>query len=94
MVGCSNMPTSYTNITKPSGTGYTNLNPIGKQQYDQSDVAYDASDVFYDGISASQYTTVAKPTISDGLWYSWISPWELALPWQAGVSPYTRIQKP
>jgi hypothetical protein len=53
---------AYTKISKPSGTSYTNINAIGKQQYDQSDITYDDSSVFYDGINTSQYTNVNKPT--------------------------------
>lgn len=53
---------TYTNITKPSSTSYTNLNAAGKQQYDQSDITYDDSSVFYDGINASQYTNLSKPS--------------------------------
>jgi hypothetical protein len=54
--------TIYTNITKPSGTSYTNTNTIGKQQYDQNDLQYDDSNTFYDGVNQSQYTTITKPT--------------------------------
>lgn len=53
--------TTYINITKPTGTGYTNLNSIGKQQYDQADIIYDDPNVFYDGTNFSLYTNVAKP---------------------------------
>lgn len=54
--------TIYTNIPKPTGTGYTNLNPIGKQQYDQADVFYDDPSVFYDGVNINMYTNVNKPS--------------------------------
>jgi len=54
--------TTYTNITKPTGTSYTNLNSIGKEQYDQATITYDDSSTFYDGTNPSQYTTVSKPT--------------------------------
>lgn len=53
--------TVYTNIAKPSVTGYTNQNAIGKQQYDQSDITYDDANVFYDGVNQSLYTNVSKP---------------------------------
>ena len=55
------MPTTYTNITKPSGTSYTNINPVGKQQYDEV-IDYDDSNTNYDGTDANLYTNVAKPS--------------------------------
>ncbi len=54
--------TTYTNLTKPSGTSYANQNGQGREQYDQSDIAYDASNVFYDGTNPSQYSNVSKPS--------------------------------
>lgn len=54
--------TTYTNITKPTGTAYANINSQGKEQYDQSDITYDDANVFYDGVNQSQYTPVAKPS--------------------------------
>lgn len=54
--------TTYTNITKPTGTTYTNTNTIGKQQYDQTDITYDDATVFYDGTNEAQYTNITKPT--------------------------------
>jgi len=54
--------TTYTKITKPSGTSYTNTNAVGKQQYDQIDITYDDANVFYDGVNESQYTTISKPS--------------------------------
>lgn len=54
--------TTYTNVNKPSGTSYTNLNPIGKEQYDQASLTYDDSSTFYDGVNANLYTNVSKPS--------------------------------
>lgn len=54
--------TTYTDITKPSGTSYTNLNPVGKEQYDQPSIAYDDSTIFYDGTNQSQWTDLNKPS--------------------------------
>lgn len=54
--------TTYTNITKPSGTSYTNQNTQGKEQYDQTDIMYDDSSIFYDGINNSLYTGITKPS--------------------------------
>ena len=56
------MPTTYTNISKPSGTSYTSQNPTGKEQYDQTDIEYDDADIFYDGVNESLYTNIAKPS--------------------------------
>ena len=55
------MTTTYTNISKPSGTSYTNQNTVGKEQYDQ-DLAYDDTSTFYDGINQSLYTNISKPS--------------------------------
>lgn len=54
--------TVYTNIPKPSGTTYTNTNPIGKQQYDEPSLSYDDSTTFYDGTNNSLYTNINKPS--------------------------------
>lgn len=54
--------TIYTNINKPSNTSYTNLNTIGKQQYDQADITYDSSTIFYDGINPNEWTDITSPS--------------------------------
>jgi len=84
--------TTYTNITKPSGTSYTNLNPVGKQQYDDSNLAYDDSSSFYDGTDADLYTK-SQHTFK-GLWNPWVFPWLLDLPWQINATSYTNVTKP
>ena len=53
--------TNYTNIAKPSSTAYTNVNPSGKTQYDQSDILYDDPLMFYDGVDEGAYTNISKP---------------------------------
>lgn len=53
--------TVYTNIPKPSGTAYTNVNLVGREQYDDPNVMYDDPNVFFDGTNNSQYTKVSKP---------------------------------
>ena len=53
------MPTTYTKITKASGTIYTPVNPLGKEQYDQASIQYDDSITNYDGTPAT-YTKVTK----------------------------------
>ncbi len=52
----------YTNVPKPGAQTYTNLNPMGKEQYDQADLIYDSSTTYYDGFNPSQYTNVSKPS--------------------------------
>ena len=54
--------TTYTNITKPSGTSYTQENAQGKEQYDQASIEYDDTDIFYDGINENLYTNISKPS--------------------------------
>lgn len=58
------MPDAYTYIAKPTSSVYTNLNPQGREQYDQSDVTYDSATTFYDGVDLNAYTSIAKPTSS------------------------------
>lgn len=53
---------AYTYIPKPTAKPYTNLNPQGKEQYDQANLIYDDANTFYDGINMGQYTKVAKAT--------------------------------
>lgn len=54
--------TTYTNIQKPSGTTYRNINLVGKQQYDESSITYDEASVYYDGLNPNQYTKSTKPS--------------------------------
>lgn len=51
--------TTYTKVSKASGTTYTPVNPLGKEQYDQASIEYDDSTVNYDGTPAT-YTKVSK----------------------------------
>lgn len=53
---------AWTNIPKPTTTTYTNVNPMGKEQYDQSSLTYDDANTYYDGINMAQWTSIAKPT--------------------------------
>ena len=91
MDGIFNM-TTYTNLTKPSGTSYTNQNTVGKQQYDQSDITFDDANVFYDGLNLSQYTKVDVGVY--GLWLDSVFPWLLGSPWTTVATNYTKITKP
>lgn len=58
----------WTPIPKPGAQTYTTVNPAGKEQYDQADIAYDSATTYYDGINPAQWTDVAKPTTN-----AWIS---------------------
>ena len=53
---------AWTNINKPSAQTYTNVNPMGKEEYDQASITYDDANTFYDGINPNQWTDVLKPT--------------------------------
>lgn len=52
---------AYTKIPKPTATVYSNVNIIGKQQYDEPSLIYDDPSTFYDGIDFGAYTKVGKP---------------------------------
>ena len=53
---------AWVNVNKPTGTSYTNVNPMGKEQYDQASLTYDDASTYYDGINAAQWTGITKPT--------------------------------
>ena len=55
---------TWTNTVKPTTSGWTNINPAGRTQYDQPDIAYDDPNMFYDGISPNSWTHLTKPTTS------------------------------
>lgn len=61
LVGNFNM---WTNVGKPSVRSYMNVNPVGKTQYDQSNITYDDANTFYDGGDPNSWTKVAKPISS------------------------------
>ena len=85
------MPDPYTYLAKPTGASYTRVNPVGREQYDQSDVTYDSSTVFYDGVNTTAYTNVSKPlnptwaTIV-GTWAAYTGTWDEA--------NFTKVNKP
>lgn len=56
---------TWTNTTKPTTSGWTSTNPVGRTQYDQADVMYDDSSVFYDGDDPNAWTGITKPTTSN-----------------------------
>lgn len=53
---------SWSNVSKPSSTTYTNVNGQGREQYDQSSITFDEATIFYDGVNESMWTDVLKPT--------------------------------
>lgn len=52
----------YTNVSKPTGADYTNLNPVGKQLYDDINTIYDSASTDYDGTESGAWTNTSKPT--------------------------------
>ena len=52
----------YTNVAKPTGVPYTNIN-TAKPIYDDL-ITYDDSTIYFDGIDYAAYTNLAKPTSS------------------------------
>ena len=53
--------TGYANIPKPTGASYSNVNPVGKQTYDDANTTYDSLNSFYDGIESGVYINISKP---------------------------------
>lgn len=86
---------NYTKVPKPTTGNYTNINTIGKEQYDQAALTYDSALTFYDGVNTNQYTFVARPRagrIVAGMATGLITPPTYAS--NVGIDPYTRIPKP
>lgn len=83
----------YTNVPKPTGTPYININII--PVYDDLTVLYDDPNVFYDGFSDSAYTDIAKPTYNiatGGIATGLLMP--LTFSKTTVTSPYTNVNKP
>lgn len=55
----------WNNVPKPVGPTYTNVNPQGKEQYDQADITYDSANTYYDGINPNQWNDVSKPVTNN-----------------------------
>ncbi len=94
------MTNAYTFIPKPTGTPYQNVNPQGKEQYDQSTIIYDDPNTFYDGVDAFAWTDVAKPSgesqiiISPGMATGLITPPTYSTEQIINISDWTKISKP
>jgi len=54
----------YTNVSKPTGAPYTNVNSSGREGFDDTNVSFDSSSTFFDGINDSVYIDISKPTSS------------------------------
>lgn len=83
---------AWTNVNKPTGTLYTNVNPSGKEQYDQSNLTYNNAVTYYDGVNPSQWTDISKP----GYGLTWN---DLAVAWQSynntwGSNSWRNVNKP
>lgn len=63
---------AWSNVSKPNTSNYMNVNPQGKEQYDQSDITYDSAITFYDGVNMAAWTDVNKPT--GGAWINVTKP--------------------
>ena len=91
---------SWTPIAKPNSTPYTNVNPTGKEQYDQSSITYDDPTVFYDGVNMSMWTDVAKPTdsfsvtITPGMATGLLMPLTYSTTYNISGDSWIRVPKP
>ncbi len=50
----------YTNVPKPTGSSYTNIN-AAKPSYDEPSLSYDDPSTYYDGSNTAAYTNISKP---------------------------------
>lgn len=89
---------SYTKISKPTGTGYTVINPTGKQVFDDANTTYDSATAFYDGIESGVWTNITKPTgiafIVKGMASGLMIPLTYSKEYTAGANLYTNVSKP
>lgn len=56
---------AWTNVAKPNSSNYMNINPQGREQYDQSNIEYDSATTYYDGVNPNQWSEVAKPNTNN-----------------------------
>lgn len=87
---------AWTGVTKPTTSSWSNTNPSGRTQYDQSDITYDDANIFYDGIDPSMWNMVTKPTnarlITPGMATGLITPPTYSRQYDA--SGWTKVPKP
>lgn len=55
---------AWTTVSKPSAQTYSNVNPSGREQYDDPEILFDDPDTYYDGINLLQWTKVQSPSVS------------------------------
>lgn len=55
---------AWSNIPKPSVSGWNQVNPQGRENYDQADIDYDSASTYYDGINPNLWSEVNKPVSS------------------------------
>jgi len=88
----------YTNIPKPTGANYSNVNPTGKQVFDDVNTTYDSSITAYDGMESGVWTNINKPSgisfITVGMATGLLIPLTYAKDYVAGENIYTKISKP
>lgn len=85
----------WTLVPKPTGSNWTTVNPVGREQYDQASLTYDDSSTFYDGVDETAWSMIAKPTTGltwNEATFSWDSadetPWE-SPQWNLVAKPTT-----
>ena len=87
---------AWQNISKPTTSGWTNLNPSGRTQYDQSNITYDDASIFYDGYDPNLWNKVTKPTnaflVEPGTATGLITPPTYSEQFEA--SGWTKVPKP
>ena len=86
----------WTTVPKPTDATYTNINAMGREQYDQASISFDDASVFYDGVDVNEWTGVAKPTdgfyITAGMATGLLIPLTYSEPFDA--SSWTKVSKP
>lgn len=91
---------TWTNTLKPTTSGWTNLNPGGRTQYDQADITYDDSRIFYNGGDPSFWTMVPKATgggsntITVGMATGLLMPLTYSRSYEVSGDSWTKVPKP
>ena len=87
----------YTNVSKPTGTGYTKLSPQGNEFFDDTTATFDSATVFFDGPSLSAWTKVDRPrnyeNINVGMATGLLMPLTYSRNYRAGDS-WIKVNKP
>ena len=92
------MPAPYTDVAKPTGASYTNVNALGKEGFDDASVSFDSADTFFDGGNGTAWTNVSKPLPPgyDIAWSAATTSWaEAYYTWDTtDINEYTNVSKP